>query len=510
MSDERTLILSVGNERFDPQPFDERKLSVKFVTKEEVLDEKLGHFMSARALIIAERDRDFAKITAHFQSLLPIAEQHGLALVVFVSREDKNQVDVIKIKAVNEKRVGDTAVRIYLREEIKEAAEYIAREYAGPLQRRIPSIDSNDLKDLEDPEEMKVLLQRAFFDCNRIRLESLPGGKASKGVFIVHAWCDGANVGPRPLPFFIKFGKPENIEKERVIYRTHVELYIPFNLRPNLDRRRCVRGSKYSALVGNFVEDATPLRKALRQGVGDGVLFALFETSLKTLRAQAFERHPSKQNAGLDAFVKNRAWCEAIGEVIHAKAKSYGLKSELEDLEKRLCAAAKNISHWWGPMHGDLHAGNIMVRRGDSILIDFGSVVDGPITADSATLEVSLVFGTDDEDDPDNFDGWKAFVDSAYDCIPSIRPPKLTGEPTDFAWLRQAVRELRHILFGCDCDDNEAAVVLAAYLLRFARLPVETFDDPKLNDLAVARHAYALVVAERIVNEIPSLACVKV
>lgn len=510
MSNERTLILSVGNERFDPQPFDERKLSVEFVTKDEALDEKLGYFANARALVIAERDGDFAKITAHFQMLLPIAEQHGLALVVLVSREDKNQVDAIKIQSVKEKCAGHT-VEIYLRDQIKEAAEYIARAYAGPLQRRIPSIDPIALKD----PEMKVLLRRAFFDCNRVRLEPLPGGKVSDGVYIVHAWCEGANIGPRPLPFFIKFGKPDDIEKERQNYRDYAELYIPFNLRPNLDRHRCVRGSKYSALVGNFVEDATPLRKALNQGVGDGVLFALFETSLKAFRVQAFANSPTKQKAGLDAFVKNRAWCEEIqrtkdGTKILSLAASYGLKSEPEDLEKRLCDAAKVIPHWWGPIHGDLHAGNVMVRRGDSILIDFGSVTDGPLTADSAMLEVSLVFGTDVDDDPENLVGWKAFIDSAYDCIPRIRPPNPASEPTDFTWLRQAVRELRHILFGCDCDDNEAAVVLAAYLLRFARLPVETFEDPRLNVLAIARHAYALVVAERIVNEIPTLACVKV
>ena len=56
-----------------------------------------------------------------------------------------------------------------------------------------------------------------------------------------------------------------------------------------------------------------------------------------------------------------------------------------------------------------------MVCRGDSILIDFGSVADGPLTADPATLEVSLVFGTDAEDDAKHFDEWKAFVDNAYD-----------------------------------------------------------------------------------------------
>jgi hypothetical protein len=75
---------------------------------------------------------------------------------------------------------------------------------------------------------------------------------------------------------------------------SHVEHYIPFNLRPNLDRRRCVRGSKFSAIAGNFVEDAFYLRKALRQGAGAGVLFSTFETSLKGFHVQAFAKSASK------------------------------------------------------------------------------------------------------------------------------------------------------------------------------------------------------------------------
>jgi len=521
----RTLVLAVGNEKFDSQPFEERNLSVDFVTK----DEALLRFTTARGLIVAERDGDIAKIKGHFESLLPTAEQHGLALVIFASLTDKltDKTNVIRIKteAMIEKGVGHT-VEIYSRPETKEAAEYIARAYVGPLQRSLPKIDPIKLKD----PEMEILLRRAFFDCNRIRLEHLPGGKASDGVFTVHAWCDEANAGPRPLPFFIKFGEPDGIEAERQTYQTHAELYIPFNLRPNLDRHRCVRGSKYSALVGNFVEDATPLRKTLRQGVGDGVLFALFETSLKAFRVQAFAICSSKRTTGLNDFVKDRvrgkarphkiarSWCEIMNDADEVKegtkiltlAASYGLKSKPEALEKLLCDTAKEIPHWWGPTHGDLHAGNVMVRRGDSILIDFGSVADGPLTADPATLEVSLVFGTDAEDDAKHFDEWKAFVDNAYACIPCIRPPTPASEPTTFVWLRQAVRELRHILFGCDCHDNEAAIVIAAFLMRFARLPIETFDDPtladrKLYDLAVSRRAYGLFVAEKLVNSIALL-----
>jgi hypothetical protein len=265
----------------------------------------------------------------------------------------------------------------------------------------------------------------------------------------------------------------------------------------------------------------------LRQTLANGVLFSLFETSLKAFRAQAFLRSNSKNEKGLDAFVRDRVkgW-EAdgkvektwFGEMQKAKegcrildyAKSYGLKDDPSTLQQTLCEAAKDVKHWWGPVHGDLHAGNVMVRRSDAIIIDFGSIGDGPPTADPATLEVSLVFTTDSKDRPDQFDEWKQFVDSAYDTLPCIRPPIPGSERTPFTWLQQSVRELRHTLFGCDSSDDEIAVVLAAYLMRLARLPVETFDDPqlqesavlRLHDLAIRRRAYGIVIAEKLLRSI--------
>ena len=119
---DRTLVLAVGNEKFDHLPFEERNLSVKTVTK----DEALPLFATARALVIAERDGDVAKIKGHFESLVPSSEQFGLAIVILVSPNDEVDVTLIKSEATIEKGFGKT-VQIYTRERIKEAAEYIAR-----------------------------------------------------------------------------------------------------------------------------------------------------------------------------------------------------------------------------------------------------------------------------------------------------------------------------------------------------------------------------------------------
>ena len=93
---------------------------------------------------------------------------------------------------------------------------------------------------------------------------------------------------------------------------------------------------------------------------------------------------------------------------------TFGLATDPNTLRDRICEAAKTVSCFFGPYHGDLHPGNIMVRGGDAILIDFSSASDGPLTADPAALEVSLIFGTDEDDKPECFQSG-VFVDEVYE-----------------------------------------------------------------------------------------------
>ncbi len=111
------------------------------------------------------------------------------------------------------------------------------------------------------------------------------------------------------------------------------------------------------------------------------------------------------------------------------------------------------------------------------------------------------MFGTDDEDETGTYDEWRAFVDQIYGSkVHTLHPPALAeSKPGPFSWLRRSIRELRHILLGCNVDEREAKLVLAAYLMRYARLGLESLKNPKLEPLAFDRHAYALVIAERIV-----------
>jgi hypothetical protein len=185
------------------------------------------------------------------------------------------------------------------------------------------------------------------------------------------------------------------------------------------------------------------------------------------------------------------------------RAQALGLTATPQELHDNICAAAKLLSCIEGPNHGDLHTGNVMVRGGDAILIDFGSTNSGPLTADPATLEASLMFGTDSLETEKVFPEWRVFIDEIYgpQVTTTLHPPALfETKPGHFSWLRRSLRELRHVLLACEGSAEEAKLILATYLMRYARLDIELLKHDEAKTLAFDRHCYALVVAERVVK----------
>ncbi len=463
---ERNSVLVLGDFDLDEQPFAERGLSLSKAT----IDTAPNFFNYAKAIVLADHPGKFNLAKESYAKIFTLAEDHGLALAVIAhSIEDHSQIAAIK-----ELSKETSTTRIFEVERVAAVAESFARHRIGPsagaVQIESPGIDLG--------EDESLLLRRAFFDCERIYLESLGGGKASMSVFRVHAWMKQSLVGPLPLPFFVKIAKPSEVETEKSNYRMYAEMYIPFNLRPNIDRRRCVQTRTKAALVGNFVDDAVPLREALRAGYGIGSLFSLFETTLKGFRLQPFVSGLGKDSTGLDYFVSGRIKLDELvkKQDVIARAVALGLTSTPEELHAKIVAAAKPRKYVSGPNHADLHTGNVMVRGGDAILIDFGSTSDGPLTADPATLEASLMFGTESWETEKLFPEWRVSVDEIYGTeVTTLHPPALfETKPGRFSWLRRSLRELRHVLLACEGSGEEAKIVLATYLMRYARLNIET------------------------------------
>lgn len=498
MHPERTAVLQLGSAPITGKHFNERGLRLVRCSNAEIPSKA----DAACGIVIAERSGRIGFIRQCFETLVEAAEDSGLAFAVLVPTEEQRGV---VWRLIQELKLESRA-SVSLHEDAGTAAEHIARWNPGPPLRN-PAVLPPDIK---LTARAKLLLRRCFYDCDRIYLTRLGGGRDADDVFCVHAWLKKSGVGPRPLPFFVKFAAPQKIDNERLNYQDYADFYIPFYLRPNLVSGRCTQIRGLASLVGNFVEDSVALRTALRTTQSPGVIFSLFENSLRGFRSQPASGPEESWDQPLQAFLRDRTRAVEVEESTVRLAQSYGLKSTPVELEGALCKAVGARKRRFSPHHGDLHSGNVMVRGNDAILIDFSAVrkwdnegreiKGGPLTADPATLEVSLVFGTDEDDDPGAFDEWRKVVDEFYQGVPIHEPPSLGSGPGPFAWLFRALREVRHVLLGCDCNQEEAGEVLAAYLLRFARLPADNFKNKRMSQLALARRAYALVMAERIVN----------
>lgn len=482
-------MLSVASIRVDERPFAERgfdftKLSLTGVRSAA---------SRARAIIIAEPPGKIGLIRSRLTRLRSVADAYGLAFGVLV---DAKELEIVQ-KVISEL---DMATRSSVRpiNEVGHMAEFCRRD-PGPPVGDVKIFSERGIK-----PNVRHMLRRSFHDCDRIYLESLSGGRAALNVFSVHAWLQKSIVGPRPLPFFFKVAGHTKIEQERANYRDYADFFIPFHLRPNVVPERSVEGDDLSSIVGNFVDESRPLREVLRTRQSPGIIFALFENTLKGFRAQPSVDSFDVIDSNLAEFVKDRARASEVATDVITLARDLGMKTSPVEIEANVVEKTNGVKRPFRPSHGDLHPGNVMARGRDAIVIDFSLIKRGPITADPAMLEVGLVFGTDQQEKLKDFEEWQKFVDEIYSGVTIHKPPLPEPNPGPFSWLRRAVREIRHVLLGSDCEQCETAAVLTTFLLRFARLGVEISGTGLRNTLALRKHSYALVVAERLALAMPA------
>ncbi len=510
---DRSKVLVIGEHPIDPEPFTQRRLTFTPIKMDQLDDNDLTN--SARGVLLAPHPGKFGLIYSYFEERFHRACELGLMTAVFVT-DKKVQVSEIRDDLYAKYKIGDdiddikkrrkwieSLPWVYLDDRDWAFAETLARYDPGPP-LGTPTIDTSGLTDPLDPES-ETLLKRAFYNADRISIKRLAGGKTAKEAFCVFANLADAEYGPQPMPFFVKLGAAWKIDDEKRHYREVAEPFIPFHLRPSLNISRSVVTLNGSALVCNFVESAVSLRDALRAGQGQGTIFSLFEITLRGLRSHT--SNGLKKAGVIESFLDSKVRAHEISKKHSArieKLRDYGMTSKPEEIAQVLRNFAAKIETREGPYHGDLHYGNIMVRNRDAIVIDFGSMEPfGPLYADPAVLEVSLVFGTDDHDDPACFDVWCKFVDFIF--VDPLSPPLPKGDYPQFAWLHKAVRELRHVVACCGVDKSEALIILAGCLLRYGRNAPLKLATKELDELAEKRRVYALVMAyqicERLENE---------
>jgi uncharacterized protein associated with vWA-MoxR-VMAP ternary system len=501
----RKDVLKIGKGSLNDGEFRNRSLVLTPV----VLND-LGNDVRLSAACAVVFDLTSAKRVLNRIYLGPVFEKcaaAGLITIVYSTDPQRTQ-EVLKMRDDFRETLPEHAKPalnqwLVIENEPAKIAEACARRNPGPpigfLSIEFLPEASERLLDPGLKAQAEFLLRRAFYDFESITVRRLYGGKSADATFQVYANPKRPAAGPQPMPFFVKIGTWEaKLDQERVNYLDRAQPFIPFHLRPSLNRDRMIKGLRLSALVSDFVDNAIPLRTALKLGHGDGVLFSLFEHTLRGLRSHTESATSTVQT--LRVFVDKRVRSQEIPSERIDEAKNLGLTKLPTEIEQELISIAGGRSARWGFYHGDLHAGNVMVRNRDAILIDFGSMEGfGPLAADPAILEVSLLFGTDDEEENSDFTKWTEFVDRLLvsPCEPPL-PAAITAGNYSTLWLEDAVRELRHVVACCGSDEVELLTVIAAALLRYGRISALDSGTAGVKALDNRRHAYAIVCAERV------------
>ena len=367
------------------------------------------------------------------------------------------------------------------------AAEEVARHPRDPRPRG--DVDVRMARNTAPLARADVpLFQRGFGDCRKVELLELGGGRSDARVFEVHVTVDGSRAGPRPQPMFAKVDRLDKIEREFANYREFGDRYVPFGNRPNV--RGLVRGADRGLLVGDFVDRAEPLWDLVRRGTAVPAISSLFDDAMAGWRRQAYA---AEVRTGSVATAMMRAGVCDPARILDEHVERSGSGTSREAVLGWL-AARDEQRFRTSPIHGDLHGGNVMVRSGQSIVIDLASVRDeGPLTTDVASLEVWLAFELPPEADPDEFADptWRTEVDRLYSPEAFTHPPG-PGEPTSrLRWLTDVVDKLRQIGLSAQSCATEYQSAVAVQLLRRCQWPGPSRADQ-------FRRAHGYLVASRL------------
>jgi hypothetical protein len=351
---------------------------------------------------------------------------------------------------------------------------------------------------LDEPltDQAKILLGRAFWNCDSLKIRQLPGGRSGADVFCVYA----KDAHGSPLPYFVKLGDRKSISLEHDNYRLNVEPYIPFHLGPHLVFERCCLGSVGGILVGNFVDEAETLTRCAVEGRATAAIACLFDRTLRGWHSAA-TLSPKPLHEWLSGAYPSMKTTFAPRLAI---SKQLGATKELIDLKSLFDSSDANKVKI-GPIHGDLHAANVCIRANDAIVIDFCAHRSAPLVYDAASLEASLFV-----------DGFRACekVDVAnlveqllplYECDPDCRIPAHPDLRDDYHWYRSAIRQIR--IYGREMavgDKQYAAALAVAFLVKATK---DLGASEPENSLRAAAYVFAEHLLVRNAQAIASSAC---
>lgn len=309
-----------------------------------------------------------------------------------------------------------------------------------------------------------LLLRRAFSDATSLTLSHVDPGKTAA------VWRVDAVSGKGTLrPFLAKFAKRSDAEREFLSYVDYVRDFVPFSFRPSLVVERCTFGADRGLLVSQFIEDEQPLSEVILRHAMPGVLHNVFEHLLA-----GWWRHGVSESQNSRVLDGIRHWYDVRKKPFrlaalqaNAAATDGHERLSVDALIEKL-ASLPAVNHRESVIHGDLHGTNVRVRGTDVYLIDYGSTGPGPLVADPAMLEASLVVDAGIRcHKSGHLDAWQRFVSERLLRAPLqvAQHRELRHEDKCLDCLGEAIRTIRlHALAVQAADPEYEQALLAAYV----------------------------------------------
>jgi len=339
--------------------------------------------------------------------------------------------------------------------------------------------------------ESTLLVQRAFADCSEVHLRRMQDGLSGVNVFRAYAKLTAGLDAKWPASYFVKIGARSTIGREYFNYQGHALEYIPFYLAPRLTLLRCGLGAREGIIVGDFVEQAEPLRDSASAGRSIHALGTLFSRTLAAWRHDAKKDEIRSIGQVLAEFLP-------LGWDVPAARKEilmrdFGVTPDVSGIRQLLtkCNAKPVLI---GTIHGDLNPSNILIRLSDAILIDFEKLREGqPLVYDAASVEAGLLvdgFAADNREPKE----WLESIDSLYDSY-KLFEWRIPCHPKDgSSWFYDCVRQVRLQAKQVELQTGQYATALAIALVR------KSCNEHIFRDRRDTLRAAAYVLGERILK----------
>jgi hypothetical protein len=404
------------------------------------------------------------KLKKILNAVTPQAFANALRIAVFV---DGDFNDVAKASEIlGMPNCGSSAYSME-EKQIRLALRGLLEYRPGPAWRDL-FIENH----VEDDD--KILIQRAFSDCDSISLRKIA---VNKSVYRVDA---RRSPEPHPIPFLVKVDTTVRINKE---CGNIVELCadtIPFPFVPPMIPQRSAVCGRRSAMVLHFVDRAILLAEYASSHNINRAILSIFDDALRVWRSQPVSKQYELGAYVLDSGIASGR-VDDYRSAQEATAK-WGSKTPPEELLSRL-RALPSIGVYEVHSHGDLHMKNVFVRQsGEVVLIDFLRSGPAPSSRDPAELECSIAFDRDAGPKLST-----ALLRAVYTA--PLLPARSPSYPADHRL--DAICQVRRQM-GSIVGETEYRIMVAAHLLWWA---------------SARNHPLAYYLAERLILDSEAPAC---